>query len=73
MTTEKEFKLFLNGNLFEDHDLIHKAIGWTLREVGKQSKSLLLKFLNGHKSLLHKTAISYAIERLSEAEKKKFK
>ncbi len=73
MTTEKDFKLFLNKVVFDDHDLIHKAIGWTLREVGKQSKSLLLKFLEAHKSLLHKTTISYATERLSPAEKKKFK
>lgn len=49
------------------HDLMHKAVGWTLREVGKKEVSLLTDFLDSYGSLLPRTALRYAIERLPES------
>ncbi|MDE6296819.1 MAG: DNA alkylation repair protein [Muribaculaceae bacterium] len=51
------------------HDLIHKAIGWMLREVGKRNKDLLLDFLEKNSTRLPRTALRYAIERLPEDER----
>ncbi len=51
--------------LGDSHDLIHKAVGWMLREIGKRvSEPALLKFLNRHKSKMSRTTLRYAIERL---------
>ena len=47
------------------HDLIHKAVGWMLREAGKRvSEPELLAFLDQHATALPRTALRYAIERL---------
>jgi len=57
--------------LKDEHDLIHKAVGWMLREVGKRvSKSELLEFLDHHRKIMPRTALRYAIEHLSPAERK---
>lgn len=51
--------------LSDKHDLIHKATGWMLREVGKRVSELdLVKFLNTHKPSMAKVSYRYAIERL---------
>jgi len=51
--------------LNDSHDLIHKAIGWMLREMGKRvSEPALIKFLNKHKTKMPRMALRYAIERL---------
>ncbi len=56
--------------LREKHDLIQKAVGWMLREVGKRvDRSLLLGFLDQHAGAMPRTMLSYAIEHLDAAQK----
>lgn len=55
--------------LTHPHDLIHKAMGWMLREVGKRDKQLLTDFLEEHYRRMPRTTLRYAIERLPEAER----
>jgi len=56
----------------DDHDLIHKATGWMLREVGKRSPSSLKSFLDEHACRLPRTALRYAIERMPEGQRKAY-
>jgi 3-methyladenine DNA glycosylase AlkD len=60
-------KLLLNDR----HDLIHKAVGWMLREAGKRSTSALLNFLEENYAAMPRTALRYAIERLPQAQRKR--
>jgi 3-methyladenine DNA glycosylase AlkD len=57
--------------LDDPHDLIHKAIGWVLRVVGDVDRAALLRFLQNHYDRVPRTALRYAIEHFSPAERKK--
>ena len=75
---------FIRNNDFDDtlrlseiflthkHDLMHKACGWMLREVGKRNEKTLTGFLDNHHAAMPRTMLRYAIERLSPEQKKKY-
>ena len=58
--------------LGDSHDLIHKAVGWMLREVGKRDRKTLDAFLKRHYRQLPRTMLRYAIERHPERTRKRY-
>jgi 3-methyladenine DNA glycosylase AlkD len=74
---------FIRRNQFEDtvalcklllkheHDLIHKACGWMLRESGKRNEDVLIYFLAEHHAEMPRTMLRYAIEKLPESRRKR--
>jgi len=58
--------------VYHPHDLIHKAVGWSLREVGKRELVPLREFLEEFASTMPRTALRYAIEKLGEAERQEW-
>ena len=67
-TTFEIAKLLLN----DKHDLMHKAVGWMLREAGKKDEKQLIDFLDRYTLQMPRTAVRYAIERLLQELYKKY-
>ena len=75
---------FIRQNQFEDafkiseillsdpHDLIHKAVGWMLREAGKRDQKAEEEFLQKHLSEMSRTTLRYAIERFKEKKRQAY-
>lgn len=60
-------------HLHHSHDLMHKAVGWMLRELGKRvSMELLRDFLRQHAHDMPRTTLRYAIEKMSDTERKQW-
>ncbi len=58
--------------LLHEHDLIRKAVGWMLREVGKRDKPLLCQFLDSRHKRMPRTMLRYAIEHFTPEERKHY-
>jgi 3-methyladenine DNA glycosylase AlkD len=75
---------FIKHNQFEDtlqlatillphpHDLIHKAVGWALREVGKKDQQVLISFLERYCTAMPRTMLRYVIEHFDQYQRKEY-
>lgn len=68
----KDILLMSEKLINHKHDLIHKALGWMLREVGKKDYKVLYDFLKENYKKMPRTMLRYAIERMDAIDKKQF-
>jgi 3-methyladenine DNA glycosylase AlkD len=58
--------------LGDKHDLVHKAVGWMLREVGKRDEGALERYVDEHAATMPRTALRYSIERMTPERRKHY-
>ena len=68
----KDIKRLARKFLNHEHDLIHKAVGWMLREMGKRDEAELRSFLAKYGRKLPRTALRYAIEHFDKEQRRRF-
>ena len=56
----------------DEQDLIHKSVGWMLREAGKRNETALLAFIEAHYRQMPRTMLRYAIEKFPEVRRQQY-